>query len=109
MDDDASRIEIERHPDDRGGGRYQLLVDGREAGELDYREVEGRRAFTHTGVREAYEGRGLAGRLARRVLDDARAEGVAVVPLCPYVAAYLDRHPDDADLVDQDLTARLRR
>ncbi len=102
-------IEIERHPDENGGGRYQLLVDGNDAGELDYRDIQGRRAFTHTGVRDAYEGRGLAGQLARRVLDDARAEEVKIVPLCPYVAGYLERHPDDADLVDQELWASLRR
>lgn len=102
-------IQIERHPDDNGGGRYLLLVDGSPAGELDYREIDGRRAFIHTGVRDAYEGLGLAGQLARRVLDDARAEDLKIVPLCPYVAGYLKRHPDDADLIDQALWDSLRR
>jgi predicted GNAT family acetyltransferase len=100
-------IEI-RHEaaDDRG--RYHLLVDGVEAGELDYRMVDGRRVFTHTGVRDEYEGQGLAGQLAERVLTDARAEGLAIIPQCPYVRGYLERHPEHADLVDQERWDQLR-
>mgnify|MGYP002077648830 CR=1 FL=1 len=93
--------------DDHGDGRYTLLVDGQAAGELDFRMQEGRRVFTHTGIRDAYEGNGLAGKLARRVLDDARAEGLRIVPKCPFVASYLDKHPDDQDLIDRELTARI--
>jgi predicted GNAT family acetyltransferase len=93
-------IEID-HEASADGGRYHLRVDGTEAGELDYRTVEGRRVFTHTGVRDEHEGQGLAGKLAERVLVDARAEGVMIVPQCPYVRSYLERHPEHADLVDQ--------
>jgi len=100
--------EITIVPDDQGGGRYELTVDGQPAGELDFREEAGRRVFTHTGVRDEFEGQGLAGKLARRALDDARVHGVQIVPLCPFVASYLERHPDDQDLVDTDLLARLR-
>lgn len=100
-------IEITKH--DRGDdGRYQLLVDGVDAGELDYRMHEGRRVFVHTGVRDEFEGQGLASQLAERVLTDARHEGLSIVPLCPYVAGYLERHPEHADLVDQELWDRLR-
>ncbi|MEZ5180116.1 MAG: GNAT family N-acetyltransferase [Acidimicrobiales bacterium] len=102
-------IQIERQIDDHGDGRYALVVDGKPAGELDFRSQGGRRVFTHTGVREEFEGNGLAGKLARRALDDARSEGLEVVPLCPFVASYLERHPDDQDLVDEDLYAQLRR
>ncbi len=101
--------EIRLHTDDHGEGRYTVLVDGKPAGELDFRTIEGRRAPTHTGVRDAYEGQGLAGQLARRALDDARAEGLKIVPLCPYVAAYLEQHPEDQDLVDHELWRRLKR
>ena len=80
------------------GGRYRLLVDGHEVGELDHVDRDGVRTFTHTGVRPSHEGRGLAAELVRRALDDARAEGVRVVGRCSYVAAYLDRHPADHDL-----------
>ncbi len=100
--------EIRVNADEHGEGRYTILVDGQPAGELDYRTVEGRRVFVHTGIRERYEGQGLAGQLARRVLDDARAEGLRIVPICPYVAGYLEKHPDDQDLVDRDLWDTLR-
>jgi predicted GNAT family acetyltransferase len=99
--------EIVQH-DHEGEGRYEVLVDGETAGALVYRSFEGRRVFVHTEVDDAYEGQGLAGKLARRALDDARAEGLAIVPLCPFVAGYLEKHPDDQDLVDQDLYAQLR-
>jgi len=87
--------------DDRHGahGRYRLLADGVEVGELDYRDADGRRTFTHTGVRTSHQGRGLAAQLVRRALDDARAEQLAVVPRCSYVAAYLAEHPEDVDLL----------
>lgn len=100
--------EIRLHTDDHGEGRYALLVDGEPAGEMDFRTVEGRRVVTHTGIRERFEGQGLAGKLARHVLDETRAAGELLVPLCPYLAGYLEKHPDDQDLVDQDLYARLR-
>ncbi|HEX2576010.1 MAG TPA: GNAT family N-acetyltransferase [Aquihabitans sp.] len=99
--------EIRRSTDDHGEGRYTILVDGQPAGELDYRTIEGRRAPTHTGVRDRYEGQGLAAQLVRRALDDARAEDQRIVPLCPYVASYLEKHPDDEDLVDRELYERL--
>ncbi|MCU1370553.1 MAG: hypothetical protein JWO77_1747 [Ilumatobacteraceae bacterium] len=87
--------------DERHGatGRYHLVVDGDDVGELDYRDGDGRRVFTHTGVRPSLEGQGLAAQLVRRGLDDAREEGLEVVPQCSYVAAYLARHPEDTDLV----------
>lgn len=87
--------------DEREGslGQYHLFVDGVEVGELDYRTAGGRRTFTHTGVRPSFEGQGLAAQLVRRALDDARSEGVQVVPQCSYVAAYLRQHPADTDLI----------
>jgi predicted GNAT family acetyltransferase len=100
-------IEITKHDTD-GTGRYDLAVDGQAAGEVTYRTVDGRRVFLHTGVRDEFEGQGLAGKLARRVLDEARADGVQIVPLCPYIAHYLESHPDDAAMVDEDLYAKLK-
>ena len=86
--------QIERHDDERGGGQYVLLHDGKPIGELDYTDTEGRRNFTHTGVRDGYEGKGLAGQLVKRALGDARDEDREIVAQCSYVARYLERHPE---------------
>lgn len=55
--------------------------------------------FTHTEVEDGYEGQGVGSRLARSALDDARARGLGVVPVCPFVKGWIERHPDYADLV----------
>jgi predicted GNAT family acetyltransferase len=55
--------------------------------------------FTHTEVPEVMEGKGVAGRLIKTALDAARVEHYQVVPLCPFVAAYIRRHPEYQDLV----------
>lgn len=95
-------MEIEiTHDDHDGGGRYLLLVDGRAAGELDHRDADGVRTFTHTRVDDRLRGRGLAAQLVERGLVDAREEGLGVVGQCTYVARYLTDHPEHADLVDR--------
>jgi predicted GNAT family acetyltransferase len=53
----------------------------------------------HTEVPPALEGKGYAAALAAAALDYARREGMKVIPTCPYVKAYLERHPEYADLV----------
>jgi predicted GNAT family acetyltransferase len=81
--------------------RYELRVDGELAGIVEYRDRArgGLRTFTHTLVSPLFEGRGLASHLARAALDDARAEGLKIVPLCPFIAGYIATHPEYADLV----------
>jgi predicted GNAT family acetyltransferase len=69
-------------------------------GVVDYHVSEGRVVFPHTEVEPALEGRGVASRLARRALDDARARGLRVVPACSFFRVYLRRNPQDADLLD---------
>ena len=82
---------IERQQHDGGGGRYVLRHDGEPIGELDYRDADGQRVFTHTGVRDAYEGQGLAALLVEQGVSDARAEDLEIVPQCWYVARWLKR------------------
>lgn len=80
--------------------RYELRVDGEVLGFAAYRRRrDGAVVFTHTEVDEAYEGHGLGGRLARAALDDVRAAGGFVVPQCPFIKGYIDRHPEFHDLV----------
>jgi predicted GNAT family acetyltransferase len=57
--------------------------------------------LVHTEVPRALEGRGYASALATAALEHARHEGVKVIPSCPYVKAFLQRHPEYADLVAQ--------
>ena len=81
-------------------GRYVLREDGEEA-ELTYSRLGATRIIAdHTGVPAAIGGRGIADRLAERLARDARAEGIRVVPLCPFVNAWRRRHPDWADVFD---------
>jgi len=56
-------------------------------------------AFTHTMVPDAMQGRGLASTLIKAALADMRGRGLKIVPECPFVAAYIERHPEERDLV----------
>lgn len=80
-----------------GAERYELLVDGTDsrgaaAGYAAFQESETHIAFTHTEVDEAYQGQGLALRLAAAALADAVSRDRIIIPLCPYMARYLKRH-----------------
>jgi uncharacterized protein len=80
--------------------RYELWADGELAGYTQYVLDRGRIAFLHTEVYESYEGLGLGGRLARAALDDARTRGLMVMPFCPFVAGFIERHIEEyGDLV----------
>ena len=79
--------------------RYELRLGGKLVGLAAYRRREGRIAFTHTEVDESCEGRGFGARLARFALEDARRQGLEVVPLCPFIAHYIERHPEYEQLV----------
>ena len=88
--------------------RYEVTVDGELAGFAEYRLIEGARVFTHTEVLDAYEGKGVGSALARGALDDVRFRGDRLVALCPFIAAFIERHAEYTDLVDAELTTRLR-
>ena len=79
--------------------RYEARVDGQLAGFLDYVLKHGRIALIHTEVLSAYRGQGIADLLARFALDDARRQGLRVIATCPYVRAYVERHPETHDIV----------
>lgn len=82
--------------------RFELLLDGVVVGFANYRLQPGRIVFIHTEIQPEFEGRGLGGRLAEAVLDTARARGLAVVPDCPFISAYIRDHLEYADLVYRD-------
>ena len=87
--------------DDAAAHRFEVRVDGVVAGYAEYRRRGGSVAFTHTVVDEAFEGRGLGSVLARGALDAVRAEGSAVLPFCPFIRSWIQRHPEYADLVPE--------
>ena len=93
------QIEISRedHPD---GGRYIAAIEGFAGhGELTYRRRSPRViVVNHTGVPASLQGQGIAGKLVERLVADARASGIKIVPACSYVAAQSKRHPEWADV-----------
>jgi hypothetical protein len=70
------------------------------AGVIQYATEPGTVVLVHTEVSPTVEGEGLGSRLVSGALDDIRARGLEVVPLCPFAAAYIRRHPEYADLVE---------
>jgi predicted GNAT family acetyltransferase len=97
-------ITVERRDDER---RFVLLLDGEHAGELVFRDRGGRvLAFLHTEVDPAKQQRGLGSALVRAALEDARERGLRIVPICPFVEAYVQDHPEYADLAVADPARR---
>ena len=78
--------------------RYELVVDGQLA-IAAYRLGDGVITFTHTEVPDSLAGRGIGKRLVKAALDDVRARGLKVVPICPFVKHYIDTHPEEQDLL----------
>ncbi|MBV1854725.1 GNAT family N-acetyltransferase [Catellatospora tritici] len=83
-------------------GRYEARDGETLAGFMTYQVTGKIIAFTHTEVSPEYEGQGIGGAIARRVMDDARAAARTVVPICPFLAGWLERHPEYADMVVTD-------
>lgn len=78
---------------------YAITVDDRPAGRAFFQLRDDAVVFTHTEVDPAFEGQGVGSALAKGALDDIRAQGKRVVPLCPFIARYIENHPEYADLV----------
>jgi uncharacterized protein len=90
--------EVRDNPDER---RYEIYSDGELAGHLLYGRRPGLMALVHTETYPKFEGHGLGGKLVRGALDDARAQGMSVLPFCPFVNGWIERHPEYADLVPE--------
>ena len=89
-------IETVDKPDRR---RYELTVGSELAGTISYAIHSDQIALIHTEIDPAYAGKHLGRRFVASVLDDARARGLHVRPICPLVAAYIRSHPEYQDLV----------
>lgn len=97
MTDTTDNVQVTDNPD---SSRFELHVAGQLAGHAEYQLGPGRMLLTHTEVDPALQGKGLAARLARGALDSARDSGRQVAPLCSYVADYIHKHPEYADVVE---------
>ena len=83
--------------DNTAAHRFEIAIDG-HLSVADYRIEDGRMILPHTEVPAALQGQGIAGKLVKAALESARKQGLKVVPLCSYVAVYMDRHREYDDL-----------
>jgi predicted GNAT family acetyltransferase len=93
---DGRPIEVADNPEHN---RFEAVVDGAIVGKAVYRAKDGVVVFTHTEVDPEEQGQGIAQALAARALDLVRATGRTVVAQCPFIASYIRRHPEYADLL----------
>ena len=95
----SSRNEMDTHVQhDPAHQRFETHIEGRTA-YLSYAFQGDRVIFDHTFVPQEFRGKGVAAVLVREALEEARRQHWRLVPSCSYVAAYIDRHPEFADLV----------
>lgn len=91
-----------RLQDGESKGRYAYETDGAPPAELVFSKAgETRIIIEHTGVPDAYRGKGVGAALVARAVADARAAGKKILPLCPFAAAQFRRHPEWADVLDR--------
>lgn len=95
---DPSDPSVQDRPDE---ARFVIEIDGHEA-ELTYRVVDDQLRLVHTGVPDELGGQGLGGKLVRAAVVKAEADGLTVVPWCPFARSWLEKHPDDAARVTID-------
>lgn len=90
MPDESEDLAVTRNDD---AGRYEIHVGEVLGGFTEFRpDREGRLVFPHTEIDPAFAGRGLGSVLVRRALEDLVARGETIVPLCPYVVRFLQKH-----------------
>ncbi|WP_082630958.1 GNAT family N-acetyltransferase [Roseovarius atlanticus] len=88
------------HEDSDSKGRYVTRIDDGPEAELTYSKLGAKAIIIdHTGVPDAYRGKGVGLALVTRAVEDARAAGQKITPLCPFAAAQFRRHPEWADVL----------
>ena len=94
----SHNLEKERFEIDLGDGSFAIA---------EYRLYPGKIAFTHTEVPSSHEGHGLGTKLVVAALSYARQHGLEVIPICPFFAGYIQKHPEQQDLLDKASRKRL--
>lgn len=90
MEIDVSKLEVVHNAEKK---RFEIQIEDQIAMVkyvLGSKEI----IFTHTEVPEAFEGRGIAGKMAKVALEYAKVQGMRIRPMCPYIAEYIKRHPE---------------
>jgi predicted GNAT family acetyltransferase len=94
--------------DNPGESRFELRDGDELLGRLDYRPAGASVIIAHTEVASDRGQSGLGSTLVRGALDQLRARGTTVIPTCPFTAAFIQRHPEYADVVDPSLRGQFR-
>ncbi|MCW2523975.1 MAG: acetyltransferase-like protein [Frankiales bacterium] len=104
QDGSAATVVVRRNPAEH---RFEVWVDGEWAGMTEY-QVAGRQllALTHTKIEPRFGGQGLASALISATLNELRTEQISVLPFCPFVKAFIEKHLDYLDLVPADSRSR---
>jgi uncharacterized protein len=85
---------------DDAARRYEATIDGAVAGFAEFQTTDELVVFTHTEVDRSFEGRGIGSALAAFALDDVRSQGTRkVLPVCPFISGWIQRHPEYAGIV----------
>lgn len=85
--------------DERDEGRYSAYANGRRIGYATWVKVHDTVVLPHTEVDPAWNGKGIGSMIARRAFEDARADGLTVLPFCPFMKRWADLHPAFRDIV----------
>jgi len=94
MEIELDKLEVNHNPDEN---RFEIWLDGQLA-KLDYMEDGNTIVMTHVGVPYQFRGHGVAGIITNAGLEYAKAKSLRVIPMCSYVAAYIRRNPQYAEL-----------
>ncbi|HEX6072357.1 MAG TPA: GNAT family N-acetyltransferase [Sphingomicrobium sp.] len=98
MTDAAATYTVRDNPEKH---RFEIDLGDGSLAVAEYTLPAGKIMFTHTEVPPAHEGKGLGTLLIRTALASARQRGLKVIPICPFVAAYIRKHAEEQDLLDR--------
>ncbi|HBN05120.1 MAG TPA: N-acetyltransferase [Bacteroidales bacterium] len=85
--------------DNKEENRFELFVNGKDAGEIDYQIKDSKLIINHTGVNKEHEGKGLARMLVEYAVNYARENNFKILPICPYVKIVIERNKEYHDLL----------
>ena len=93
-----SDLDVKRE-DGPTGGRYLVTIDGHTAEMTSSKAGATRLIIDHTGVPDALRGKGAGQAMVQRAVEDARAAGIKIIPLCPFAKAQIEKHPEWQDVL----------